>query len=264
MATYARNGTLKTVVQPAKRLRLRAILPLTLATLVAGCGDSSSPSGSGSMESPASVSSSVNQPASTIPRFTDIAASSGIDFVHYNGATADKFFPEIMGSGGAFLDYDNDGDLDVLVVQSGRINDTTDPLFPVVTSNNHISLYRNDLTDGLPAFVDVTDQSGLKLRTYGMGVAVGDLNNDGLPDVYVTDLNTNALFMNNGDGSFRQESSGVSGADAGWFTSASFLDYDLDGNLDVFAVRYVDVDLVDASHIATRIPVPEQQRQRRH
>ena len=157
-------------VQSAKTMPLLAVV--ALASFVAGCGDSSSPSKNDSMEGSAPVVSSVNEPASTIPRFTDIAASSGIDFVHYNGATADKFFPEIMGSGGAFLDYDNDGDLDVLVVQSGRINDITEPLFPLMASNNHLSLYRNDLADGRPAFVDVTEQSGLQLQTYGMGVAV--------------------------------------------------------------------------------------------
>ena len=186
------------------------------------------------------------QTRSTIPRFTDIAAQSGLNFIHHNGATAEKFFPEIMGSGGAFIDYDNDGDLDILVVQSGRINQSTAPLFDMPATQNHLRLYRNDLDESGPRFSDVSDDSGLTVTTYGMGVAVGDLNNDGYADIYYTDLSTNALFMNNGDGTFRREASGIAEADAGWFTSASFLDYDLDGNLDLFVIRYVDVDLVNA------------------
>ncbi len=232
------------------RLALTGSLIAVLA-LTGGCGDGSSSTDTNTVSLTESASSQPPQPASTIPRFTDIAAASGIDFVHYNGATDEKFFPEIMGSGGAFLDFDNDGDLDVLLVQSGRINQTTEPVFPDTSSDNHLNLYRNDLTNGQPSFVDVTDQAGLELGTYGMGVAVGDLNSDGFPDIYVTDLNTNALFMNNGDGSFRRAPSGIADADAGWFTSASFLDYDLDGNLDLFVSRYVDVDLVNSRRCAS-------------
>ncbi|MEM7081724.1 MAG: CRTAC1 family protein [Pseudomonadota bacterium] len=192
----------------------------------------------------AELGAAASGPTLTTPAFTDIAEQSGLSFFHHSGATAKKFFPEIMGSGGALVDYDNDGDLDVVLIQSGRINQIDDPLFPFVDSTNHVQLFRNDLHHGAPTFTNVTDTSGLVLEGYGMGVATGDLNNDGYADLYLTNVGTNALFINNGNGTFTEADAGIADDDAGWSTSASFLDYDLDGHLDLFITRYVDVDLV--------------------
>ena len=164
--------------------------------------------------------------------FTDITAQAGIDFVHVNGEYGDKLIPEAIGSGAAFFDYDNDGDPDLLLVNSsywpGHEGDE-----PAGSA-----LYRNN-ADG--TFTDVTTQAGLDLDIYGMGVAVADYDSDGWIDVYITALGRNHLFRNNA-GTFTDvtDASNTAGPESDWSTVAAFLDYDNDNDLDLFVGNYVE------------------------
>lgn len=183
----------------------------------------------------------------------DITERAGLDFVHNTGATGEFYFPEIAGSGCALFDYDGDGDLDVYAVQAH-------PLDPAAGSeaNGKNRLFRNDLRpESGPHFVDVTDEAGVGDTGYGMGCAVGDYDNDGDADLLVTNFGPDTLYRNNGDGTFadvtatalpQSPSSRAAGADETsahvvrsdhWSTSASFLDYDRDGYLDLFIAKYV-------------------------
>ena len=168
-------------------------------------------------------------------RFVDRAAESGIDFVHVNGMSGQFYMPEILGPGVALFDYDNDGDLDIYLVQSGG--------FDRRQSNDR--LYRNDLAvrpDGTRTlhFTDVTTASGIDARGYGMGVATGDFNNDGWVDLYLTKFDAqNQLLRNNGNGTFTDLSK-ASGTDQhSWSVSAAFVDIDRDGWLDLFVGNYL-------------------------
>jgi hypothetical protein len=189
------------------------------------------------------------------PLFVESAASTGLMFTHFNGAAGQYHLPEMMGAGVALFDYDNDGDLDVFLVQSGAIDGSSPP---------GCRLFRNDLTvspDGRRTlrFTDVTRQAGIAVRGYGMGAAVGDYDNDGYLDLFVTAFGPTTLLHNNGNGTFTDvtmqagvgdglanRSSRGDGplspaiASAGWSTSAAFVDYDRDGFLDLFVARYVD------------------------
>ena len=174
-------------------------------------------------------------PQETTPpeaQFTDVTAAAGIDFVHTNGARGEKLLPETMGAGLAFLDFDTDGDQDLLLVNSSRW-----PGDPGTGPPPTQALYRND---GRGRFENVTAEAGLDLELYGMGVAVGDYDNDGDPDVYLTALGPNRLLRNDG-GRFVDVSAqaGVAGDAADWGTSAGFLDHDNDGDLDLFVCNYV-------------------------
>jgi hypothetical protein len=170
-------------------------------------------------------------------RFEERAAACGIDFVHVNGARGQKWMPETMGGGVAVLDYDGDGRPDLLFVSGSYW--PGDPR--AGTQKSSLALYRNEGNgpDGLPRFRDVTGEAGLSRVFYGMGAAVGDYDNDGRPDVYVTALGGNFLFHNVG-GRFVEVASGAGVKDSGWGTSAAWLDYDGDGLLDLFVCRYVD------------------------
>ncbi|MBI4659544.1 MAG: CRTAC1 family protein [Verrucomicrobia bacterium] len=169
-----------------------------------------------------------------VVKFTDITAPAGISFAHNNGAYGDKLLPETMGGGVAFLDFDNDGDQDLLLINS------TDWPWKTPEGRNPttLALYRND---GKGKFDDVTDSSGLNVSLYGMGVAVGDYDNDGLVDLYVTALGENRLFRNAGRGQFEEvtATAKVGGSPADWSTSAAWIDYDNDGDLDLFVCNYV-------------------------
>jgi hypothetical protein len=181
---------------------------------------------------------------SETPRFREIGEEAGLTFRHVNGATGQYHLPEIMGAGGALLDYDMDGDLDVLLLQ-GRALEGQDP-----AAGGH-RLYRNDLapSSGTPLrFTDVTARSGFAPGDYGMGAAVGDYDNDNDPDVYVTNFGPNRLYRNNGDGTFADvtSASGPGLDDPRWSTSASFSDYDADGDLDLFVTNYVDFTVLGA------------------
>lgn len=164
--------------------------------------------------------------------FTDITESAGIGFVHVNGAYGERLMPETIGGGAAFLDYDRDGDQDLLLVNSREWKDHAKEDQPPTQA-----LYAND---GQGRFTDVTQAAGLALNFYGMGVAVGDYDGDGWDDVYLTSLNENHLLRNN-QGRFEDMSAtaGVSGDPDTWSSSAAFFDYDRDGDLDLFVVNYV-------------------------
>jgi len=185
--------------------------------------------------------------ASGVP-FRECAEDLGMSFHHNNGATGQYHLPEIMGAGGALFDYDNDADLDVLVLQGRPLGARS--LTPS-TSGGH-RLFRNDLSSTGTAstlrFTDVTDRAGFAPGDYGMGATVGDYDNDGDPDVYVTNYGRNRLYRNNGDGTFTDVTSaaGEGLEDLRWSTSASFTDYDSDGHLDLFVANYVDFTVADA------------------
>ncbi len=173
----------------------------------------------------------VDAPRMPDVEFVDVTRQAGIDFVHENGAYGAKLLPETMGGGVAFLDHDGDGDPDLLFVNSDRWPGRRDGPRPTM------ALYRND---GSGRFRDVTRDSGLDLSAYGQGVAVGDYDNDGDSDLFLTALGPNRLLLNDG-GRFRDvtERAGVAGASDAWSTSAGFFDYDLDGDLDLFVCNYV-------------------------
>ena len=169
-----------------------------------------------------------------VARFADITAASGVSFRHQNGAYGEKLLPETMGGGVAFLDYDGDGYQDLLLINSaywpGHLPAGAKPALP--------ALYHND---GKGHFTDVTAGSGLDVSLYGMGVAVGDFDNDGRPDVFIAGVGGNHLFHNEGGGKFRDitASAGVGGSGSDWSTSSAWIDYDNDGKLDLFVCNYV-------------------------
>lgn len=167
-------------------------------------------------------------------KLKDVTSSSGITFVHNNGAAGEKLLPETMGSGVAFLDYDNDGDQDLFFVNSKPWSWTTQANS---SSSPHCVLYAND---GTGNFTDVSKAAGLDLVIYGMGVAVGDYDNDGWTDLFVSAVGKNRLLKNE-EGKFRDvtEQASVAGADDSWSTSCGMVDYDNDGLLDLFVCNYV-------------------------
>ena len=168
--------------------------------------------------------------------FSNITREAGIDFVHENGAAGDKLLPETMGGGAAFFDFDGDQDQDLIFVNSQHWpgDDATDGADAEI-----MRLYRND---GRGYYEDVTEGSGLDISLYGMGVAVGDYDNDGRVDVFISALGGNRLFQNVGDGKFTDvtEPAQVAGDNGAWSTSCGWFDYDNDGDLDLFVANYVE------------------------
>ncbi len=164
--------------------------------------------------------------------FTDVTREAGIDFVHTNGAYGERLLPETMGSGGGFIDYDNDGDQDIIIVNGTHWPFRPQPDRPTTR------LYNND---GSGNFTDVSQEAGLALNSYGMGLVVGDYDNDGWDDVYITSLHKNHLFHNE-QGKFVDvsEASGTSGFDEDWGTAAVFFDFDNDSDLDLYVGNYVE------------------------
>jgi enediyne biosynthesis protein E4 len=174
--------------------------------------------------------------------FQDVAVETGLDFHHVNCATGRRYMPEIMGSGVALLDFDNDGDLDIYLAQGTRLESGGNLLAPQPSNwRPGNRLFRNMLSEtGKLRFEDITEKAGVGHAGYSMGVAVGDYDNDGLLDLYVTCFGANVLYHNNGDGTFRDVTIEAGVQDTHWSTSAGFVDFDGDGWLDLFVCNYVD------------------------
>jgi len=171
--------------------------------------------------------------SSTYPFNEILPSASGIDWVHNAGISPEKYLPESPGPGCAFLDYDNDGWLDIYLVNSGKSDFYTPPQ-PLRNA-----LYRNN-RDG--TFTDVTLKAGVGAGGFGMGVAVGDYDNDGFPDLYVTQVGRSLLFHNNGDGTFTDVTERAGVGVSGWASSAVWFDYDNDGRLDLFVCQFAEFD----------------------
>jgi hypothetical protein len=196
----------------------------------------------------------VGLPAEMFPDlpFTDITKEAGIDFVHFNGVTGELLMPEPIGSGCAFFDYDNDGDQDILFVNSSYVPGHEKPQ-PAPT----MALYQND---GRGHFGNVTAGSGLEVALYGMGVACGDYDGDGLTDVFITAVGPNRLFRNLGGGRFDDVTAkaGVAGESQRWSSAAGFFDYNNDGRLDLFVCNYVDwSEELDAKLDSNQMGIPD-------
>ena len=190
---------------------------LALAILLAACRSGSRPESAGAL-------------------FREV--NPGLDFTHRSGASGKFYMTEIMGAGVALFDYDNDGDLDVLLVQS----------------EGQSKLFRNELVPtGKLQFRDVTASSGIDLRAYGMGAATGDYNNDGFEDLLLTAYGAAALYRNNGNGTFTRVD--LPQPPGTWSTSASFFDYDRDGRLDLIVLSYVNFS--EATNKACQAPTGE-------
>ena len=180
--------------------------------------------------------------------FADGTEEAGLDFVHFNGMSGKFYYCEMVGGGGALLDYDNDGDLDLYVVQGHMLGEGEPSGAPGVSRVGPAPmdrLYRNDLTAAPGGtrrlrFTDVTASSGIRARGYGMGVAAADIDNDGWVDLYVMNFGPNQMFRNRGDGTFEDVTAKTGTGDGRWGVSAAFLDYDRDGWLDLFLGNYVD------------------------
>ena len=183
------------------------------------------------------------------PYFEDVATASGIEFTHFNGMTGNYTIAEITGQGAGLVDYDNDGDLDVYLVQGSLLGEKmSEAVFPWTGEvPPRDKVYRNDLVvnpDGSRTvrFTDVTEKTGILSTGYGMGVAAGDYDNDGWVDLYITNLGANVLYRNRGDGTFEDVTDKAGVGDRRWSTCAAFMDYDHDGDLDLFVANYVDFE----------------------
>jgi enediyne biosynthesis protein E4 len=198
----------------------------------------------GALAPPQSSGPSANQTASTPGSFVDVTSSLGVHFQYLASHTSRKYLPETMGAGVALFDYDNDGRLDLFLVNGAPLADpTAKGAVPEKSGPKYWNRLFHQKADG--AFEDVTEKSGLQGAGYGMGVAVGDYDNDGFEDLYVTALGGNKLYHNNGNGTFTDvtEKAGVAGS--GWSTSAAWVDLDNDGLLDLVVLRYLQWDFED-------------------
>jgi len=186
----------------------------------------------------------VDQAASTPGSFVDVTSSLGVHFQYLASHTSRKYLPETMGAGVALFDYDNDGRLDLFFVNGAPLTDpTAKGTVPEKPGPNYWNRLFHQKADG--TFEDVTEKAGLQGAGYGMGVAVGDYDNDGFEDLYVTALGGNKLYHNNGNGTFTDvtEKAGVAGS--GWSTSGAWVDLDNDGLLDLVVLRYLQWDFDD-------------------
>jgi enediyne biosynthesis protein E4 len=201
-----------------RALRLTTLLPLLLAVVLCGCRPSRVP-----------ARSALDSAPLGLPRFAEVTRAAGLSWTHNPCRTGRKYLPETMGAGGGFLDYDQDGKLDILLINGAPLPGYRGPV------PRH-ALYRNS---GSGRFTDVTHQAGLSAREYGMGAAVGDYDSDGWPDLYLTAVGRNRLYRND-RGRFVDvtESAGV--GDSHWSTGAAWVDYDRDGHLDLFVGNYVE------------------------
>lgn len=235
------------------RPRWPSVLPSWLALCALGWATGCAP-GNPPAEDPSRPASEIAPSRATAPEsgalFIERTAESGLDgFRHFNGMTGKLYFAEMMGSGVAFLDFDRDGDLDIYAVQGGHLEDSdVATVLPAPEGRMVDRLYRNDPGPDGPRFVDVTAAAGLRAEGYGMGVAVGDIDNDGFDDLYVMSHGADQLWRNRGDGTFEDvtTSAGLSAAPHGWSVSGAFLDYDRDGDLDLFVAHYVEFSIANA------------------
>ena len=230
------------------------LMNLLLVAGLAGCDNSPTASPPATTEEAVETVEAVETGE---PWFSEVATETGLDFIHFNGMTGQFYQPEVMAPGVGLFDYDNDGDLDVYLVQGRTLGvdessaDVRDRRVP------GDRLYRNDLlnlndlntSDGAGGslhFTDVTTESGIVTRGYGMGVATGDIDNDGDVDLYLTGVGRNQMFRNDGDGTFTDVSE-ASGTDdsVSWGVSAGFVDFDRDGWLDLFVGNYLQFDLAN-------------------
>ena len=214
---------------------LSALVLFSFVALICGCKSAANVTPQAQAPAEIAVTASPS-PSPTPPRpsgpieFTDVTAEAGIHFKHNSGAFGKKYLPETIGSGVAFLDYDNDGWQDILFVNSmDWAENKKHRSYPALYHNNH---------DG--TFTDVTAQAGLAVEMYGIGVAAADYDNDGNVDIYITCVGPNHLFRNLGGGKFVDVTKSAGVGDPGFSTSAVWFDYDNDGKLDLFVGNYVD------------------------
>ena len=211
---------------------MRALLGLSLVASLIGAA-------AGRQTGPASISEKP------LPgKFTDVTSALGVHFNYLSSHTPKHYLPETMGGGVAVFDYDNDGRLDIFLVNGAPLQDPTPKgSIPQKTGPNYWNRLYHQKPDG--TFEDVTEKAGLQGVGYGMGAAVGDYDNDGYEDLYVTAYGGNKLYHNNGDGTFTDvtEKAGVGGS--GWSTSAAWVDLDNDGLLDLVVLRYLQWDFDD-------------------
>lgn len=200
------------------------------------------PTGGSRLRTQSSKSPSERGVVSNPPWLQDITSESGLDFQHVIGPLGTYFVPEINGAGGALFDYDKDGLLDILLINSGRSPQAAGD-FPEGTRTEN-RLYRQQ-PDG--TFLDSTDGSGLGGPAYGIGCAVGDIDNDGALDVYVTNYGPDQLYRNNADGTFENITQQARIVDSEWGTCAAFFDYDRDDWLDLVVINYTSDPAYDHS-----------------
>jgi hypothetical protein len=198
-----------------------AALALLLASTLPGTLEGRQPA--------AGAKAGAAQPTASLT-FTDVTAAAGIAFRHVSGAFGKKYLPETMGPGCAFVDLDNDGWLDIVLVSS-----TTWPGQPASRRARTV-IYRNN---GNGSFADVTAKAGIAPGAYGLGVTAADYDNDGFVDLYFTNLGPNTLYRNNGNGTFSDVTAKAGVGDPGFSASAAFFDYDRDGKLDLYVANYV-------------------------
>ncbi|HIE28662.1 TPA: CRTAC1 family protein [Candidatus Poribacteria bacterium] len=184
-------------------------------------------------------------PVSAQIRFTDVTSQSGIHFQHEDGRSGERYFLETLGAGVAWFDYDNDGDLDIYFVNGADLPGMSSSVPPTN------ALYRNN---GDGTFTDVTEQAGVGDTNYGFSCAVGDYDNDGWDDLYVTNFGPNLLYHNNGDGTFTDVTQTAGVGDERWAAAAAFADYDNDGDIDLFVANYVDFKL-ENNPVCTKLGV---------
>ncbi len=218
--------------------------------------------GPGTALPPATESDPAAPVESEAEWFVDRAAETGLDFVHFNGMTGKFYQPEMAGPGAGLFDYDNDGDLDVYLVQ-GELLGAGDALLPPPADQPPGDrLYRNDLEisgngERRLLFTDVTAGSGIGGPGYGMGVAAGDFDNDGWIDLYLTRFGPNRLLRNRGDGTFEDVTDRSGTGDPAWGVPASFVDYDRDGRLDLFVGNYLSYTLAGHTQCYDRAGAPD-------